>query len=102
MRSSFLLPTTGNIWSTDHIQTLRRLVQEGRSVKDIALAMKRTESAIRNKAVMHGISLRVVRKSAGPAVSMKQQEAQLAAASAFMTQPIAGTGMHRRSHVEWQ
>jgi len=62
MRSNFLLPAAGNSWSSDQIRTLRRLAGEGLPAKQIAMAMKRTESAIRNKAGMHGISL----KSASP------------------------------------
>jgi len=62
MRSSFFLPSPGNLWSLDKIQTLRRLAQQGLSVKEIAAALHRTESAVRNKAVMQGISLRSCRK----------------------------------------
>jgi hypothetical protein len=62
MRSSFLLPAPGNLWSLDKIRTLRRLAQQGLSVKEIAAALHRTESAVRNKAVMQGISLRSSRK----------------------------------------
>jgi hypothetical protein len=62
MRSSFFLPAPGNAWSIDKIQTLRRLAQQGLSVKEIAAVLRRTESAVRNKAVMQGISLRGPRK----------------------------------------
>jgi hypothetical protein len=62
MRSSFLLPAPGNLWSIDKIQTLRRLAQQGLSVKEIAAVLHRTESAVRNKAVMQGISLRSPRR----------------------------------------
>ncbi|MET0498591.1 MAG: hypothetical protein ABW106_10040 [Steroidobacteraceae bacterium] len=58
MRSNFLLPAAGNSWSSDQIRTLRKLAGEGLPAKQIAMAMKRTESAIRNKAGMHGISLK--------------------------------------------
>ena len=58
MSSSFLLPAAGSSWTAERIQMLRRLAQEGRSAKEIAVVMKRTESAIRNKAGMHGISLK--------------------------------------------
>jgi hypothetical protein len=44
-------------WSTDEIVRLRELAEAGESVGIIALNLRRTESAIRNKALMHGISL---------------------------------------------
>ena len=56
-------------------------------MKDIALEMKRSESAIRNKAVMHGISLRVARKSPQSASMQQQAETPL--------MPTLGT------HLQW-
>jgi hypothetical protein len=82
MRSSFSLPSAGNIWSTDHIQTLRRLLQQGLSVQEIALAMKRSESAIRNKAIMHGMSLRGANRPL--AAATKQQQAEISVTSTLL------------------
>jgi hypothetical protein len=56
-RSSIFLPTATHSWSAEEIRKLKAFAQEGRSLRDIARALKRTESAIRNKAGMHGISL---------------------------------------------
>ena len=50
------LPT--NTWSTDDIRLLRQLAVDGASLETIAVQLRRTRSAIRNKATMHGISLR--------------------------------------------
>ena len=50
------LPT--NTWSTEDIRLLRQLAVAGASLETIAGTLRRTRSAIRNKATMHGISLR--------------------------------------------
>lgn len=50
------LPT--NTWSTEDIRLLRQLAVDGTSLETIAVKLRRTRSAIRNKATMHGISLR--------------------------------------------
>ena len=47
-----------SIWSIEEIRTLRYLVEQGLTAKSIAEALGRSEVAVRNKAVMHGISLR--------------------------------------------
>jgi len=44
-------------WSTDDLQKLRSLAQQGMSIDDISRLLKRSTSAIRNKAGMQGISL---------------------------------------------
>jgi hypothetical protein len=49
-------------WSAAEIRQLKHLAQQGLPLKDIARHLRRTESALRNKAVMHGISLRPVAK----------------------------------------
>ncbi|HEY0684961.1 MAG TPA: hypothetical protein VGD45_21665 [Steroidobacter sp.] len=54
VRKSF--PT--NTWSTEDIRQLRQLAVAGASLDTIALTLRRTRSAIRNKATMHGISLK--------------------------------------------
>lgn len=45
-------------WTTDDIRLLRQLAVAGASLETIAVTLRRTRSAIRNKATMHGISLR--------------------------------------------
>jgi hypothetical protein len=47
-----------NTWSTEDIRLLRQLAVDGASLETIAGTLRRTRSAIRNKATMHGISLR--------------------------------------------
>lgn len=47
-----------NTWTTEDIRLLRRLAIEGAPLETIAVTLRRTHSAIRNKATMHGISLR--------------------------------------------
>ena len=53
-----------NGWSTAQIRLLRDLASQGASVSEIAKQLRRSESAIRNKAGMHGISVRAVPSSA--------------------------------------
>ncbi|HEY0942220.1 MAG TPA: hypothetical protein VGE08_19165 [Steroidobacter sp.] len=47
-----------NTWSTEDIRLLRQLAIDGAPLETIAVRLRRTRSAIRNKATMHGISLR--------------------------------------------
>ena len=47
-----------NHWSTADIRRLRELAAHGLSVPAIAAQLRRSASAIRNKAGQHGISLR--------------------------------------------
>lgn len=47
-----------NIWSIEEIRTLRYLVAQGLPLDEIAIALGRSEIAIRNKAGIQGISLR--------------------------------------------
>lgn len=49
---------SANHWSATEIQRLREMSALGRSVDDIATALKRSASSIRNKAGMHGIAVR--------------------------------------------
>jgi hypothetical protein len=67
MMRSFSLPVRrrnagssapGNPWSTEDLQRLRELAQAGVPSETIAVRLRRTHSAIRNKAAMHGISLK--------------------------------------------
>lgn len=52
------LPRASASWSAHDIQRLRRLAEQGLTVETLAQHLRRTPSAIRNKAAMHGISLR--------------------------------------------
>jgi DNA-binding NarL/FixJ family response regulator len=44
-------------WTVEEIRTVRTLVENGYSVAEIARELKRTESAIRYKARLHGLTL---------------------------------------------
>ena len=50
-------PASGSSWSVADIRLLRELAQQGLPPSSIARALGRTQSAVRNKAGMHGISL---------------------------------------------
>lgn len=52
------------LWSTEDLRLLRSLAASGVSVSMISTTLSRTESSIRNKALMHGISLQVQRVTA--------------------------------------
>jgi hypothetical protein len=47
-----------NDWSAEDLRQLRELAATGTPLNAIAAALRRTSSAVRNKAGMHGISLR--------------------------------------------
>jgi len=62
---SFSLPArrrnagvSGNAWTHEDLRRLRELAQAGVGSETIAVHLRRTHSAIRNKAAMQGISLR--------------------------------------------
>jgi hypothetical protein len=46
-----------NRWSSADIRLLRDMAQQGVPLRVIARSLGRSESALRNKAAMHGISL---------------------------------------------
>jgi hypothetical protein len=52
-----------NIWSMEEIRTLRYLVAQELSIEEIAIALGRSKPAVRNKACVHGISLRRTRSA---------------------------------------
>ena len=56
----------GNEWSSEDLRALRELASIGTPLETIATTLRRTTSAVRNKAGMHGISLKA-RRSAGEA-----------------------------------
>jgi hypothetical protein len=53
--------TSRNQWSLEQVRVLRTLADQGQPAHVIAAELKRSESAVRNKACMHGISLRLPR-----------------------------------------
>jgi len=56
--STFSMPARlSNTWTMDDIKRLRELAVSGLSLETIAVKLRRTPSAVRNKATMHGISL---------------------------------------------
>jgi len=54
-----------NDWSNEDLRRLRELAATGIPLSAIAAALRRTSSAVRNKAGMHGISLRLPRGAPG-------------------------------------
>jgi hypothetical protein len=48
----------GNAWTPEDLRRLRELAQAGVASETIAVHLRRTHSAIRNKAAMQGISIR--------------------------------------------
>jgi hypothetical protein len=60
---SFSRRARRNDWSSEDLRRLRELAATGTPLNAIAAALGRTSSAIRNKAGMHGIPLRVPRRA---------------------------------------
>ncbi|WP_129778357.1 hypothetical protein [Peristeroidobacter soli] len=50
-------PRIGNAWSREEIGKLRELAGSGTSLRSMSRILKRSESALKNKAGLHGISL---------------------------------------------
>src|SRR5690349_16784776 len=48
---------SANAWSAEELRRLRELAKRGTPLQLMARLLRRTESAIKNKAGMHGISL---------------------------------------------
>jgi hypothetical protein len=51
----------GNEWSSADLRFLRELASTGKPLDAIAATLRRTAAAVRNKAGMHGISLKTRR-----------------------------------------
>lgn len=58
MRSSVFLPSVAASWSREEIQRLRELAAQEVPIELMSATLRRTPSAIRNKAMLHGISIR--------------------------------------------
>jgi hypothetical protein len=58
MRASFSLRDVKASWSSDDVRMLRELSQQDLTIDAIAKLLRRSESAVRNKATMHGIPMR--------------------------------------------
>lgn len=58
MSRRFVVPSATSSWSVQEVQKLQALVEARTSVLEITEILGRTESAIRNKAALHGIPLR--------------------------------------------
>ena len=54
----FTLSRLSRNWSSAELRQLRALALLGTPLQSIALELRRTKSAVRNKAAMHGISLK--------------------------------------------
>jgi hypothetical protein len=55
--SKVFLPSRPASWTTEDLRTLRELAGQGCSAEVIAKRLRRTVSSVRNKVVMHGLSL---------------------------------------------
>jgi hypothetical protein len=53
----FQSPSTAKMWSSAELKQLRELIDARIPVEIIATRLKRSVSAVRNKACMHGFSL---------------------------------------------
>lgn len=57
-RNTIFLPSAMASWSPDELCKLRQLAHSGTPTEVIAATLERSVSAVRNKAGLHGISLR--------------------------------------------
>lgn len=57
-RDRWMPRTYPNAWSPSEVACLRQLAQDGLYPAEVAKALRRSESAVRNKALMHGICFR--------------------------------------------
>ena len=57
----FSSPSAAKMWSSAELKQLRELTDAGIDIEAIASRLKRTVSAVRNKACMHGFSLAATR-----------------------------------------
>jgi hypothetical protein len=55
--SKIFLPARAASWTPEDLRVLRELVGQGCSAQLIAKKLRRTESSVRNKVVMQGLSL---------------------------------------------
>ncbi|HEY6643922.1 hypothetical protein [Povalibacter sp.] len=70
-----------NVWSSESVRKLRELAEAGAATEVIAAHLGRTPSAVRNKAGLHGISLRK-RDAGGDAVTMNYASEEMSWESA--------------------
>jgi hypothetical protein len=56
--SKVFVPAASSSWSIEDIRKLKGLAGQGVSAREISRALRRTESAVRNKAALHGIRLK--------------------------------------------
>jgi hypothetical protein len=82
VKNRFKTRTTTKAWSTDDVRWLRALAHEGLTTEDIATRLRRTVSAIRNKAGMHGISLVSRSHSAVSFAGVGESESEIHACAA--------------------
>jgi len=55
--SKVFLPSRAASWTAEDLRMLRALAEQGCSAQVIAKRLRRTESSVRNKVVMQGLSL---------------------------------------------
>ncbi|WP_116812166.1 hypothetical protein [Steroidobacter cummioxidans] len=68
-----------NAWAVADVRRLRELAEQGISPGQVAKLLRRSESAVRNKACLHGISFRrQVQKTATVEAQLEQVEASVA------------------------
>jgi hypothetical protein len=54
----FTIPRSSAVWTPEALRMLRQLADAGTPLETIAAQLQRSPSAIRNKAGLHGISLK--------------------------------------------
>lgn len=58
MSREFVVPSAASTWSQHELRKLQALVEARTSIREMARILRRSESAIKNKAALHGIPLR--------------------------------------------
>ena len=57
-QAQFVFPKSPAIWTSEELRIMRQLADAGTPIARIAARLRRSPSAIRNKAGLHGISLK--------------------------------------------
>ena len=73
-------------WTSDDLRELRTLAERGCSAQIIAKKLRRTESSVRNKVLMHGLSL-----------TMKTEQSRAAADERPLVREVSASDHHNVS-----
>ena len=71
-QARFVFPKSPALWTSEELRIMRQLADAGTPIARIAARLRRSPSAIRNKAGLHGISLK---RSQGLANTMESSDA---------------------------